>query len=162
MKPTVSPEMIERHHLHEKGNEIIMPIAKTAARAVFAACGGDDGKSWTMISGTMRKLAHKVMETYLGENPDTEAKTLYEYLMNYPASAMLPPDDRAGRIFDKAPIPWAEAPLPTRAAYEAFCNVYRELWRVIRAHDAKMAAAMPSRPRPRLVHDAAGGDGAAE
>lgn len=128
-------EWTERVALPSEDNKI-MPIAKTAARAVFLLCGGNENcKSWTMISGGVRKLAHVVMEAYLAEHPGASAEALYDYLMNYPAGAMEPPDERAGRIFAKAPTRWADAPPPVRAAYRVFCGVYRELWREIRALD---------------------------
>jgi hypothetical protein len=148
MTEQVRKDRGERFALHQMGKQHILPAA-ASARAVFEACGGAEGwKSWIAPNGKMIKLALEVMGHFVDDHPDAPAEALYIYLTNYPASGMTPPDGRAGRIFDKRPVPWADAPMQVRGASEAFRAVYLQLWRMVCAHDEKMARRPPPRPLP--------------
>lgn len=139
----------ERFALHAFGKQAIVPGASAAARAVFDACGGADGwKSWVAPSGQMIKMSLVVMAKFLDDHPDAPAEAVYLHLTRFPGGDKLP----AHNIWDNKVIPWAEAPMQVRGAYETFRSVYLQLWVIVRTHDATMARALAPRPLPRLVH----------
>lgn len=153
----------DRFALHNFGRQMTVPGAAAAARGVFDACGGAAGgaegwKSWLSPSGKMIKLSLSVMAQFLDDHPDAPAEALYQHLMRFPGGDNYPQHN----MWDGKTPAWDATPMPVRAAYEAFRSIYLQMWVVVRAHDAKMARALPPRPLPKLVHTGAGAnDGAA-
>jgi hypothetical protein len=130
----------ERFALHCLGRQAIVPGAAAAARAVFDACGGaTDWKSWVLPKGGMIRIALQVLAQFIDDFPDAPAEAAYGHLRTYPG-------------FRGQHVPWAEAPAQVRGAYETFRSIYLQLWVLARAHNDKMARALPPRPLPRLVH----------
>ena len=117
----------ERYALHYFGSQAIVPGASAAARAVFDACGGAEGwKSWILPDGKMIKTSLELMAPFLDDHPDAPAEALYLHLRSFPG-------------FNTHPVPWADAPMSVRGAYETFRSVYLHLWMLVRTHDAKIS-----------------------